>query len=103
MEIAPNLLRTGVIDLKTDFVAVPCSAPLTKVIGTQRQKNAYEAFIVDDEGIDMMSIRGVPRAKSIHSRKASSLAVTYGKGRRGAGKVCKFAKNRMCIRPRATG
>jgi CBS domain-containing protein len=74
LEIAQDLLKTKVAELKTELVAVPSSAPLTKVVGTLRKRNAYEAFIIDDARIGMVSIRDILRAKHVHSRKASSLA-----------------------------
>lgn len=73
------MLRTNVAELKTELVAVPSSAPLTKVVGTLRKRNAYEAFIVDDAKITMVSIRDILRAKHVHSSKASSLAVQIPK------------------------
>lgn len=79
MEIAPDLLKTEVGELKTELVAVPSWAPLTKVVGTLRRQNAYEAFIVDDSKIGMVSIRDILRAKNVHSRKASSLAAQIPK------------------------
>lgn len=68
-------MKTKVAELKTEPVAVPSSAPLTKVVGTLRKRNAYEAFIVDDAKIGMVSIRDILRAKHVRSRKASSLAM----------------------------
>lgn len=75
MDVAPGLVKTKVERLKTDLVTVPSSAPLTKVITTLRERNAYEAFIVEDSKIRMVSIRDVLRTRNIRSRKASSLAV----------------------------
>jgi CBS domain-containing protein len=75
LDVAPELAKTEIEGLKTDLITVPSSAPLTKVIATLRERNAYETFIVDDSKILMVSIRDVLRTKNIHSRKASSLAV----------------------------
>ncbi len=60
--------------LKTALVAVPSSAPLTKVVGALRKQNAYEAFVVENGDIRMVSIRDILRAKNVHTRKAFSLA-----------------------------
>jgi CBS domain-containing protein len=75
LDVAPDVAKTEIEGLKTDLITVPSSAPLTKVIATLRERNAYETFIVDDSKILMVSIRDVLRTKNIHSRKASSLAV----------------------------
>jgi len=62
-------------ELKTKLVAVPSSAPLTEVIATLKENDAYEVFIVEDSKTGIVSIRDVLRAKNIRSRKASSMAV----------------------------
>jgi len=73
LDVARDLAKTRVEGLKTDLITVPSSAPLTNVIATLRKRNAYEAFIVDDSKILMISIRDVLRTKNIHSRKTMYL------------------------------
>jgi CBS domain-containing protein len=70
-----DLLTTKAGDLKSELIAVPPSAPLTKVIGVLREKNVYEVFIAERSEIGMVTVRDVLRAKNIHSRKASSVAI----------------------------
>jgi CBS domain-containing protein len=75
LEFPPSLLETQVAELKTGLVAVPASASLAKVIGTLREKNTYEVFVVEDSDVSVVSIRDILKAKNIRTRKASSLAV----------------------------
>jgi CBS domain-containing protein len=69
-----NLTDKSVAELRTKLVEVPPWAPLTKVVSVLRRRHAYEAFVVSDATIGMISVRDILGAKHVHSRKASSLA-----------------------------
>jgi CBS domain-containing protein len=75
LEFSVGLLETHVSEMRTELVEVPASASLAKVIGMLREKNAYEVFVVEDSEVSLVSIRDIIKAKNIHTRKASSLAV----------------------------
>jgi CBS domain-containing protein len=59
--------------LKSEPVTVVSTLPVSKVIGTLKEFDAYEAFVVEASRIGMVTMRDLLRVKNVLTRKTSTL------------------------------
>lgn len=64
-----------VTEIATQPVLVDPADPLSKVVGTMRQRGVYEVFVVDGDKIGAVVARDLLTTSHIGSQKASNLAV----------------------------
>lgn len=69
-----SVKRLEVGSIISPQVCVPPTMPISKVIGTLKDLNVYEAFIEDNGKIGMVTTRDILRISSITTEKAGSLA-----------------------------
>ncbi len=62
--------------LRSEPVTIPPALSVSKLIGTLKEYDAYEAFVVEASRIGMVTMRDILRVKNVSTRKISTI-VTY--------------------------
>jgi len=68
-----NIKDLDVGSLKSEPVTVVSTLPVSKIIGTLKEFDAYEAFVVEASRIGMVTMRDLLQVKNVLTRKTSTL------------------------------